>query len=195
MSKNWHSEFLNITWNQYRELVFKLGQKVKRGGKNFDLIVTIARGGLALAHLLSDQLNLPVASFTSKSYFDLKQKKLPEITFGLSASLKNKKVLLVDEVSDTGKTFIQGVSYLQKLGAKKTSITTCCLHHKPHSKHKPDYYISSTCKWIIYPTEVFETMQALFPKWQKQKVGDEEIKKRFLLLKFPKEQVEGFLKT
>ena len=38
--------------------------------------------------------------------------------------LKNKKILLVDDISDTGKTFIRGIQYIKSLGAEniKTAI-------------------------------------------------------------------------
>ena len=192
MNNNWQKQYIVLSWDHFQHLVFKLAQKIKRSTRKFDLIVTIARGGLALSQILSDILNLPVAAFTAQSYFDLKQQKIPQVTYGLATSLTGKRGLLADEVCDTGKTFLKGIEYLQSLQAKKQDITTCCLHYKLHAVYQPDFYVDRTSKWIIYPSEIFETMRALLPVWQKQDLSIIEIKRRFLSLDFPKEQVEKF---
>ena len=149
MNNNWQKQYIVLSWDHFQHLVFKLAQKIKRSTRKFDLIVTIARGGLALSQILSDILNLPVAAFTAQSYFDLKQQKIPQVTYGLATSLTGKRVLLADEVCDTGKTFLKGIEYLQSLQVKKQDITTCCLHYKLHAVYQPDFYVDRTSKWII----------------------------------------------
>lgn len=181
---NWHDKFLKVTWSDFINLSFDLGQKIQRAA-NPDLIVAIARGGLTLSQLLSDQLSLPIASFTVQSYRDLKQVKKPDISFGVGGEIRGKKILLVDDVCDTGKTFVRGVAYLQELGAKKEDITTASLHHKPHAEYTPDFYVSKTDKWVIYPYEVRETITTLSSLWQKEGATNEEMKKRFLTFKIP----------
>lgn len=183
----WQEKYLILSWDTYRKEVFELAQKLD--GKAFDLIVAIARGGLSLSQLLSDSLSLPIASFTIKSYKDLKQNSEPVITHGLGAKLEDKKVLLVDDVSDTGKTFIRGIQYLVEEGAQKENITTAALYFKPHSIYKPDYYVGETSKWIIHPYEVEETMATLIPQWKTEGVAQEEIAQRLTLLSFP-QQIE-----
>jgi hypothetical protein len=190
---SWEEGFLNITWEYYRELAFELAEKL--AGRDFDLIVAIARGGLTLSQLLSDCLSLPIASFTVKSYKDLTQTSEPVITHGLGATLEGKKVLLVDDVSDTGKTFLRGIKYLEELGAQKRNITTVSLHYKPHSVYKPDFFVSTTDKWVIYPYELHETMAVLGPKWQKEGISKSEIRSRFAQFKFPQGQVKKYLNT
>jgi hypothetical protein len=140
-------------------------------------------------------LQIPIATFTAKSYRDLKQQSLPQITHGLGATLEGKKVLLVDDVSDTGKTFVKGVEYLIEIGAEKQNISTVSLHYKPQSVYKPDFFILETTKWVVYPYEVKETIVVLAPKWRTEGVTEEEIKKRFLYFNFPEEQIASFLKT
>lgn len=185
---DWQERFLNVTWDEFRQLTHLLGWKISESGKRFDLIVAIARGGLTLSQLLSDSLRLPIASFTVESYRNLKQEKLPHITYGLKGSLNNKRILLVDDVCDTGKTFLRGLAYLEELGANKKLISTASLHHKPHAKYTPDFYVAGTSAWIIYPYEVHETIEQLVPVWKKEGINLDTMKTRFKSFAFPERQ-------
>lgn len=191
--KNWADDFENVTWEKYVDLAFALSRKMTAENVKFDLIVTIARGGLTLSQLLSDSLKLPIAAFTIQSYKDLKQIKQPQVTYGLKGELKNKMILLLDDVCDTGKTFLRGLAYLEELGVKRENIMTASLHLKPHAKFQPDFYVQKVKKWIIYPYEIRETISALTKVWQKHNISKKEIINRFLMLQFPKEQVEKYL--
>ncbi len=191
----WQDNFLNVTWEDFRQNAFDLSRHVKENGQHFDLIVAIARGGLALSQLLSDNLGLPIASFTVQSYKDLKQASIPHIVYGLDAKLSGKKILLVDDVSDTGKTFIRGIEYLEELGAHQADITTCAMHYKPHSTYTPDFFVGKTSKWIIYPYEVQETMTTLYTQWQKMGISISEIQKRFSQFAFLSSQINTFFKN
>lgn len=186
---DWQNKFLNVTWTDFVTLSFRLGQKIQTSTQSFDLIVTIARGGLTLSQLLSDQLSLPIASFTVQSYRDLQQVKQPQISFGVGGKIEGKKILLVDDVCDTGKTFVRGIAYLEELGAKKSDIATASLHFKPHAEYKPDFYVTETDKWVIYPYEVRETIAQLTSLWKKENISDKEMKKRFLSFGFVEEQI------
>jgi uncharacterized protein len=190
---NWEQDFNNITWQKYINLTSKLSQKILTANQSFDLIIAIARGGLVLSRLLSDSLNLPIAAFTVESYLNLQQQKMPEITHGLATVLDHRKILLVDEICDSGKTFMRGLSYLEELGAEKQSIATASLHLKKHAQFVPHYYAETTDQWVIYPYEIQETIKVLLPKWQKQGVSIEEITNRFLSWHFPKQQIEKYL--
>lgn len=193
MGRQWQDRFLNISWEELGRLTFELGQSISHRNLQLDLAIAIARGGLTIAQLLSDHLKLPIAAFTVESYKNLKQEKLPHITYGLSTSLAGKKIFLVDDVCDTGKTFLRGLSYLEELGAKRENIKTASLHYKPHAEYKPNFFAQETDKWVIYPYEVRETIEQVFPLWQKEGTTLSEIKQRFLTWQFPKEQVEEFM--
>lgn len=155
-------KFLYIPWRSFHQDIYKLAQKIKKIENDFDLIVAMARGGLSVAQMLSDLLDLPIASFTIKSYKDLKQKEIPVVTFRLGNKLHGKKILLVDDVSDSGKTFIRGVEYLKELGAE--NIKTVSVFIKPTTKYVPDYYEKSVSDWIIFPYEMRETITVLIKK-------------------------------
>lgn len=192
MSADWQKKFLNLTWADFTEQATQLSQTIASEKKDLQLIVAIARGGLTLSHIISDILKLPIAAFTIESYKDLQQNSLPHITHGLTTSLRDKKILLVDEISDTGKTFLRGLSYLEEMGATRVDITTCSLYYKPHSQYKPDFFIGETSAWVIYPTEVRETIEALSSVWKKEGMSPEEIVTRLATLGFSSKQIKTF---
>ena len=188
----WKDQYLYIPWVKYYQLALQLAHKIKTANPRLSLIVAIARGGLTLSQLLSDALTLPIASFTVQSYKDLKQTHLPHITYGLGGYLHNKRVLLVDDVADTGKTFIRGLAYLKELKAKNEDIITAAIHYKPHSEFVPDYFVDTTSAWIIYPYELIETLGQLTHIWKREKLSHKEIVKRLYAFDFPKHQVDEF---
>lgn len=195
MANHWQKGFLNLTWDEFRAQTTKLSQKISASTFPADLIVTIARGGMPLARILSDILSLPIASFTIQSYKDLKQASIPHLTYGIDRPMKGRKILLVDDVSDTGKTFIRGLAYLEELGAKTANVKTVALHYKPYSSFKPDFYVQKTSDWIIYPYETAETMKTLAKKWSAERVKPDEIRKRFRKWQFEEELVEITLRN
>lgn len=145
--------------------------------------MAIARGGMTVAQILSDFLSLPVATFTVSSYKDLRQEKSSEVSFHVGGDLKNKHILLVDDVSDTGKTFERGAQYLNKLGA--FSVATAALLVKPQSKHIPDFFVKKTSAWIVFPYEVKETILSVEKMMKKEKKTLDEIKEKLKKLKIP----------
>jgi len=167
-------EFLSLKWNDLEEKTYLLSQKIKKSGQKLDLIVAVARGGLTIAQLLTDFLKLPITSFTVVSYRDLQQESIPKITFKIGNQLNNQKILLVDDISDTGKTFERGINYLKELGAKE--IITASLLTKPWTTYIPDFYVGKAKEWVIFPYEIRETTEALFQKFRAQGKGDKEIK-------------------
>lgn len=184
-------KFLSLSWQHFHKDTFALAKKIEDSRQKFDLIVAIARGGMTVAQILSDFLSLPVATFTVSSYKDLRQEKSSEISFHVGGDLKNKRILLVDDVSDTGKTFERGVEYLHKLGA--SSITTASLLVKPQSKYVPDFFVKRTSAWIVFPYEVKETILSVKKMMEEEKKTLDEIKEKLKGIKTPREFVEGYL--
>ncbi len=146
--------YLPISWKIYHETARKLAAAILDHSDPFDKIVTISRGGLTLGHLLSDLLRVPVSTITIQSYMDIQTQGEVQITERLRTRIHGKRVLLVDDVSDSGKTFIRAIKYLKHLSPKK--ITSVAMFYKPHSVYRPDYFARQTTKWILFPYEPTE---------------------------------------
>jgi len=146
-----------VGWNQIEQLCEELAGKIRESGFKPHVIVGIARGGWIPARLLSDRLLIAnLASMRTEFYEDVgKTKKEPEITQCVSADVKGKSVLLVDDVSDTGLSLLTAKKHLEGAGAREIKIAT--LHYKPLSKVKPDFYAQETTDWLVYAWEKNET--------------------------------------
>ena len=115
-----------------------------------DTIVIIARGGLVLGGILSQRLNIQnVYTVQATSYREMirtvvKVKNFPEI--------KNCKILLVDDIVDTGNT----LSVIKRrLERNSNQVVTAVIHKSIDKEHEvePDIWIRDKDKWVVYPWE------------------------------------------
>jgi len=165
--------YLPVSWTTYQELTQKLATKILNNPDHPQEIVAISRGGLTLGHLLSDLLRIPISTITIQSYTDIQRQGEIKITHGLQADISRKYILLVDDVSDSGKTLNRAVEYLHDFNPEK--IATATLFFKPHSIHKPDYFVKETTDWILFPYEPTEMIGLLTKKFQAEGRSDPEI--------------------
>jgi len=147
-------QYLPVSWNDYHSLSQKIAATILGSQPRVDEIVAISRGGLTFGHLLSDLLRVPIATITIQSYIDIQTQGEVKITARLQTSIKGKHVLLVDDVSDTGKTLKRAVTYLHRLSP--ASVATATIFYKPHSVFRPDFFAQQTTKWILFPYEPTE---------------------------------------
>lgn len=146
--------YLTVNWNKFHSLSLLLAEQILKSKKSIDEIVAIARGGLSLGLILTDFLQKPISTITIQSYTDIKKQGLVQITSKLGKPIRDKNILLVDDIADSGKTFTRAISYLGEFRPK--SITTASLFYKPHSSFKPDFFAKQTDRWILLPHEVTE---------------------------------------
>lgn len=149
-------KFHKISWQQYERDCLKLAGQLK--GIKIDKIVAISRGGLVAARIFSDLLSVPISHITIESYKRLKQKKFATITEVPSTNFNGQTILIVDEISDSGRTFKRALSYFKNFRVKK--IYTLALYIKSHTKPLPDFWSKKIDAWIIFPYEVRETYEA-----------------------------------
>jgi len=151
-------EFLFLSWDDVQRLSEKVSDLITDSGYKPDLMIAISRGGFDPARIISDQLNIrKLASLQIIYYTGLNSRKEePEVLFPLNAQVEGLKVLVVDDVSDSGNSLIVVKKYVEEKGASEVKLAT--LHHKPWSKLIPDFYAEKVDKWIIYPWEPRESV-------------------------------------
>ncbi|OYT47435.1 MAG: xanthine phosphoribosyltransferase [Desulfurococcales archaeon ex4484_42] len=152
-----------IPWVKAIRMCYRLAEIVMDSGESFDAIVTISRGGLIPARIVSDVLGIE-EFYTIRAKFWGTGGKLyeePLINIHEVLKVKNKKVLVVDEVVDTGATMTKVVRLLNDLGA--TEVKTAVLHYKVTSSHVPNFYVEKVEKWawILYPWTIAEALYSL----------------------------------
>lgn len=171
-------EFEVPTWNQIYEMLLNLAEKIRKNGFKPDIIVGVSRGGWPPARVLSDLLGNPnLANVKAEFYLGVAETKgEPVITQPVSMTVAGKKVLIVDEVADTGKSLKLVKEHIIGEGAAEVKVAT--VYYKPWSIVKPDYYEKETSRWIVFPWEIKETIRKIVKKCgEKGKTVEEETAK------------------
>lgn len=154
-------EYLRLHWDDIVRQCRALSKRIRDKGVEFDIIVGIARGGWPPARLISDMLHFDeVHNMRVKFYTSLGETaKEPLILHSTQFDVNDKKVLLVDDIADTGESLIAAVDHLEERGAGNITVVT--LVKKPTSKIEPDLFEDETDKWVVFPWEVNETIREL----------------------------------
>lgn len=166
-------KFIKISWEKYERDCIALANKIRSSKLEIDKIVAISRGGLPAARIFSDLLDLPISHITIESYKDLKQKKQTRITEIPKKSFANKKLLLVDEIADSGKTFTRARGYYKQF--KNCQIITLALYIKPITKPLPDLWHERFDGWVIFPYEIKETYYAFVKLFKSPQKASEKM--------------------
>ncbi|MCL4342845.1 MAG: phosphoribosyltransferase [Candidatus Thermoplasmatota archaeon] len=133
-----------------------------------DFIIGLSRGGLVPARILSDSLLI-------KDLFTLKTEH-----WGMTANVdgqavlrkpdslnvKGRRVLIVDDITDTGESMDIAKKYVQSLGP--AALKTSTMLHIDRSKHVPDFFArgvsGSEWTWFIFPWNIHEDLNNLIVK-------------------------------
>ncbi len=189
--------YIAPTWEEMGLLCLDLGVEINESKKKFDTLITLAKGGWTWARTMADilqvfELSSFKLSFYDPSYPGIKLEK-PLLEIPLSIPLFKKRVILFDDVNDSGRSLKYAIKYLEHFGP--ASITTATLFHKPKfAVMKPDFVGSETDAWIVFPHERREVIDGLAMKWKKNGLKIKEIKDRLIKIGLPEKEVNIFLK-
>lgn len=187
-------EFEAPTWNQIYKMLLHVAKEIRKDSFKPDIIVGVSRGGWPPARVLSDLLDNPnLANVKVEFYLGVAETKgEPTIIQPVSVKVADKKVLVVDEVADTGKSLQLIKEHLEAEGAAEVKIATVYL--KPWSIVKPDYYAKETNRWIVFPWEVKETIRKIVKKCRGESESVKIEMEKLVKAGLSKRLVEGFLK-
>ncbi len=194
LKESW--SYIAPTWEEMGQICLNLGVEILESGPRFDTLITLAKGGWTWARTMADILQVFEISSFQLSFYDRlypgKKLSKPLLHIPLATPLAKKKVILFDDVNDSGDSLEYALKYLSHFGP--TSITTATLFHKPHAKIKPDFIGSETDAWIVFPHERREVIDGLALKWKKTGLKIKEIKARLIKIGLPEKEVNIFLK-
>ncbi len=149
-----------VTWNEFYDLARVLSRLIRASGWRPDLVVAIGRGGYVPGRVVCDFLVHDLLTSMKVEHWGIAAQKRDQATvrFPLATEISGQKVLIVDDVTDTGDTLTTAKGYLESLGPAETR--TAVLQHKISSAFKPDYYAEKITewRWIIYPWAVHEDL-------------------------------------
>jgi len=168
MIKIFMADKLIITFDEYTKIVEKLAIEIHKNYKP-TVLVGIMRGAAPILDILSRILKLPIAYIVIQSYSGREMEdKQGQLMFAreISSLAENKdfdRVLLIDDLSDTGLTLNKSIEWLKRYEPTKNfikEVKTACLWKKKSSSFEPDFcpVKLETDPWIVQPTEHYEEL-------------------------------------
>lgn len=163
MTGKFQCEILKL--NQVYKYCRNLAIKIQDSGFKPDIIVAIARGGYVPSRLLCDFLSIhKLTSIKVEHYVGTERGESAILKYPLNADIKNKNVLLVDDVNDTGKSIRVAHEHLKVFGPAE--VKTAVMHEKKGSLITTDYYVEylESWRWLIYEWAIIEDVGGFIVK-------------------------------
>ena len=168
MLTDFMSKKLIINFDEYLDTVEKLALDIN-GKFEPTVLVGIMRGAAPIIDILSRILKLPIAYIVIQSYSgEGMEDQQGQLMFAreISSLASNEdfnKVLLIDDLSDTGLTLNKSIEWLKNYGPTKDyikEVKTACLWKKKSSTFEPDFcpIRLNSDPWIVQPTEHYEEL-------------------------------------
>jgi hypoxanthine phosphoribosyltransferase len=156
---------LHVTWDQYNTLVERLALAVYESGFRFNQIICIARGGMRVGDVLSRIYEQPLAILSTHSYSTeggtLRGDLVIAEHMTMTKPRLGDKVLLVDDMVDSGHTLQAVHAELPRRFTHITELRTAVLWWKACSVFKPDYHVDYLADnpWIHQPFEIYDGLR------------------------------------
>jgi len=169
-----------VSWNEIEEWTKGIMKMIIKDNYNPDIIIGIARGGLVPARMVADYLfkkdllSIKTEHWGLTATMDgkavLKEK--------LNYDVTGKKVLIVDDITDTGESMKLSYNYIKSLNPAELKTTS--MLYVNGSNYTPDYYGKGLSKeewaWFIFPWNVYEDTYNLSKKFMESPIDVEELK-------------------
>lgn len=146
-------EIVKLSWPDVEQAVRQLGERIKVDGFKPDYLVGITVGGLVPLALLAKELDINRIVTVSASSYEKDQPGELNILYLPEVDLSDKKVLLIDEIADTGQTLGRIAEIIRekyrpaelKCAVLAVNIGKCMT--------RPDYSALAADGWIVFPWE------------------------------------------
>jgi uncharacterized protein len=157
-----------VSWSAVEAWVASLVDKMKRDGFAPEIVIAMARGGMVPARLICDHLVIKDLYSVKTEHWGLTA--TPDgkarLAQALSVDVSGKRVLVVDDITDTGQSLLLARDHVARL--KPGKLKTATMLHIAHSLITPDYFAKKVEKdkwtWFIFPWNVREDLRNLVPK-------------------------------
>ena len=156
---------LHVSWDQYNTLIERLALVVHESGYAFDQIICIARGGLRVGDVLSRIYEKPLAILSTHSYAAEAGTVRGELVIAehmtMTSPTLGSRVLLVDDMVDSGHTLAMVVAELPKRHPHIVALRSAVLWWKACSVFRPDFHVDylPDNPWIHQPFEIYDRMR------------------------------------
>ncbi len=169
------------TWQEMHDIAQKTTDKIKESDFHPDVIIGLSRGGLVPSRVFCDFLHIKDCFTIKVAHWGVTATKdgKAKLTHKLDMDLSGKKVLIVDDITDTGQSMELAKNHISELNPAE--IKTATLIHLNNSKYVPDFYGSERdWAWIIFPWNKKEDLVNLIKKiLAEEEEAVEKIKESF----------------
>lgn len=145
-----------LDWHDIEAMVHRLIDRIG-DTERYDLMLVITRGGMVPACLVSEWTglrNILVAAVMFYAGVGETMDKPIFLQFPPDPLLKDQRILIVDDIWDSGRTIMAVKARVEAAGGRPD---TAVLHYKPARSlfpdQRPDFYVEETDAWIVYPWE------------------------------------------
>ena len=173
-----------VSWKDIEGWSKDIVRKVIESGYEPEIVIGLARGGLVPARLISDYLNIKDLYAVKTEHWGVTATPdgKAKLAQGLQVSIKGRKVLVVDDITDTGQSLKLALEHVINHAPKEAKTAT--LLHITHSKYIPDYYSEEVPEdnwtWFIFPWNIYEDLRNLIQKVMDKRMRMREIKDSLL---------------
>ena len=168
-----------MSWELFDKLSEIVAEKIKISGFQPDFIIGIARGGWVLSRVLCDYLGVKDLISLKVEHWGITATPngKAQIKYPFTIDLSEKKVLVVDDITDTGESMIIAINYTKEMNPAE--IKTATLRHIKGSKFIPDFFGDEiTWRWVVFPWNFVEDICNIIPKVLGSGVEVNNIKKQ-----------------
>ena len=141
-----------LPWGEVGTATRELAQRIADDGFRPEVVIAIARGGLLVGGALAYALGVKSCGSINVELYTGVDETLPEPLLLPphldGTSLAGKRVLLADDVSQSGLTLKLAVEILTTMGAE---VRSACFYTKPQTVFAPDWSWKNTDRWIVFP--------------------------------------------
>jgi len=134
-----------MDWKKFDTEIRTLGKHIAKTGWSPDAVVGVVRGGVIPATVLANIFNV-------RKFYVIKVGHVGEDrrvkTF--EPNMFEKKVLLVEDMIETGKSLKAAKELLESKGAE---VKTACLYTMPKSEIVPDFSLKVMKEVVLFPWE------------------------------------------
>ncbi len=135
------------SYENFKNDASALIEKVR--GLHFEVIVAVARGGLTLSHVMAEGLDIrQVQSIRTELYDKTSKRDILDI-FDTCEFRDVKKVLVVDDIADSGDTLKAVMNHLEKK-YENIEFKSATLFYKKTSVYEPHFWINEADGWIDF---------------------------------------------
>ena len=156
------------TWADVDRWADRLEERVRAAHAVPETLVGLTRGGWVPTRLLADRLGVHrVVSLRAQHWgVTATPTGAAALTEGLSGPVKDQRVLVVDDITDTGDSLRLAVDHVRSAGP--TTVESAAFLHIARSTFVPTYYAEEIPRdewvWVVFPWNYWEDLRALAAK-------------------------------